>query len=85
MSIDPEGKLTPNAQLTGRLITLSWVEVLMLAGYLECGLGFAGPNHAFLIDLDYVTRGGKIPFVLGLDANTKPEAWLEIMWGQTIS
>ena len=53
----------------------------MLAGYLECSLGFAGPNHEFLMDLDYLTRGGKIPFVLGLDANTKPEAWLEIMWG----
>ena len=46
----------------------------MLAGYLECGL-------EFLMDLDYVTRGSKIPFVQGLDANTKPEAWLEIMWG----
>ena len=34
-ALDAEGRLTGNAQLTGRMITVSWVEVLILAGYLE--------------------------------------------------
>ena len=66
---NPEGTLTSNAQLTGRLVVLDWVEVLVLAGYLECGLGFAGSNQAFVTDLELTTRGGKHPFILGLDAN----------------
>ena len=37
-AIDPEGKLTGNAQLTGRLIVLASIEILFLAGYLESGL-----------------------------------------------
>ena len=55
----------------------------MLAGYLECGLGFAGANHEFIIELEFVTRGGDLLFLLGLDANTSPEAWKELMWGTT--
>ena len=57
-SHNPEGTLTHNAQLTGRLTRLDKIEVLMLAGYLECGLGFAGANHEFIIELEFVTRGG---------------------------
>ena len=53
----------------------------MLAGYLESGLGFSGSNHTFLMDLDYVTRGGKMPFILGIDANEEPSAWSGVGWG----
>ena len=55
---DAEGKLTANAQLTGRMLVLSNVEILSLAGYLESGLGFGGSNAIFLTDLDFITRGG---------------------------
>ena len=44
IATDAEGKLTANAQLTGRLLVLSDVEIIALAGYLECGLGFACAN-----------------------------------------
>ena len=81
-AIDAERTLTGNAQLTGRLLSLTWVELLVLAGYLESGLGFEGANHDFLLDLDFITRGGKVPFVLGLDANEIPEAWMSISWGE---
>ena len=81
-ALDAEGRLTGNAQLTGRMLVLKWIEILTLAGYLECGLGFAGPNYEFLTDLDYATRGGKVPFILGMDANAPPEAWDEIWWGE---
>jgi len=82
IAIDAEGKLTGNAQLTGRMLTLKWVEILLLSGYLESGLGFEGANHNFLIDLEFITRGGKVPFILGLDANEVPEAWLKVAWGE---
>ena len=71
-AIDIEGKLTDSAQLTGRMIVLSKIEILTLAGYLISGLGFSGTNKEFLIDVDFVTRGGKVPFILGLDANETP-------------
>ena len=85
IAIDAEGKLTGNAQLTGRMLTLKWVEILLLSGYLESGLGFEGANHNFLIDLEFITRGGKVPFILGLDANEVPDAWLKVAWGERIS
>ena len=64
------------------MVAIDDVEMLSLAGYLECGLGFGGPNHEFLIDLDYITRGGRTPFILALDANAPPEAWDGIAYGQ---
>ena len=82
---DAEGRTTPNAQITGRMMVLSGVEILALAGYLQCGLGFGGSNAVFLIEFDFITRGGKIPFILGIDANTPPEAWTEISWGSKFS
>ena len=63
------------------MLVLKWIEILTLAGYLECGIGFAGANYVFLTDLDYVTRGGKVPFILGMDANAPPNAWDAIWWG----
>ena len=58
-SYNPEGTLTHNAQLTGRLARLDTIDVLMLAGYLECVLGFAGANHDVIIELEFATRGGE--------------------------
>ena len=79
---NPEGKLTPNAQFTGRLLTLDWVGIRMLAGYLERSLGFVGTNHDFIVELEFVARGGNQPFILGLDANSKPEEWNGVRWGE---
>ena len=33
------------------------------------------------MELEFITRGGGVPFILGLDANKKPEEWDELMWG----
>ena len=81
IALDAEGKLTGNAQLTGRLLSLSWVEIFLPVGYVESSVGFEGANHNFLMDLDFITRGGKVPFILGIDANEIPEAWLKVSWG----
>ena len=34
------------------------------------------------MDMDFITRGGKVPFILGLDANVPPEAWDHVDWGE---
>ena len=41
------------------MLVMKWIEILTLAGYLECGSGFVGANYVFLTDLDYVARGGE--------------------------
>ena len=79
---NPEGTLTSNAQLTGRLLVLDWIEILCISGYLICDLGFAGANHDFTIELEFVTRGGKQPFILALDANSTPTKWDDRLWGE---
>ena len=71
---DQAGKLTPNAFVTGRLVTLQRVEVQFLAGYLEGG-GLNGSNLDMINEIDRSTRGGRDPFFWALDANVKPEAW----------
>ena len=48
---------------------LTKIEILAFAGYLISGLGFNGTNHDFLIDVDFMTRDGKVPLILALDAN----------------
>ena len=53
----------------------------MLAGYFEGGIGFTGTNLNVAIELEYATRGGKIPFILGIDANIPPEEWAAFPWG----
>ena len=65
----PEGTLTTNAQITGRLLVMDWIGILLLAGYLECGLGFAETNHDFITEFEFITRGGSSPFLLGLSAS----------------
>ena len=77
---DVEGRITDNAQLRGWMLTLSWIEILLLAGCLESGLGFTASNCEFIIDLEYATRGGKIHFILGMDANALPDEWENVWW-----
>ena len=77
---DAEGKLTSNAQLTGRMLVLSWLELLVLAGYLESRLGFTGSNYEFVAELEFLTRRGNVPFILAIDANEEPEAWNSLQW-----
>ena len=79
---DAEGKITSNAQVTGRMMVLSWLELLVLAGYLESGLGFTGSNYEFVVELEFLTRGGKVPFILAMYANAEPEAWDSLQWGE---
>ena len=63
------------------MITLSWVELLILASYFEEGIGFTGANLNVIIELEYSTRGSNIPFILGIDANIPPEEWSAFPWG----
>ena len=34
-----------------------------------------------IIDFEFITRGGKVPFILALDVNASPEAWAQFKWG----
>ena len=70
---DPEGRITKNAQLTGRVLVLKWIEIQILSAYLEVGLGFTAANYELITDLEFSTRGGANPFILGIDANALPE------------
>ena len=69
---DEQGKLTDNAFVTTRTLTLEHVEVQALAGYLQCG-GIQGENLQTLAEVDGITRGGRDLFFWGLDANVNPE------------
>ncbi len=69
---DDLGKTTPNAQLTGRLLVLHHFEIFTLAGYLIGGEAFSESNQKFFLDVGYITRGGRVPFICGLDGNKTP-------------
>ena len=73
-SSDPQGRLTPGSRLTGRSVTIDERDVLMLSGYFESGKDLhSGENRKLTMDIDYISRSGKRPFVLGADFNNKPE------------
>ena len=64
------------------MFVLCWLELLVLAGHLESGLGFKGANYELVVELEFLTRGGNVPFILGIDANEEPEAWDNLHWGE---
>ena len=76
--VDEEGTTKPNAQLAGHLLILHHLEILMLGGYLLGGEGFDDANQTILLDMDYITRGGRLLFILG---GGKDE-WSKAMWGE---
>ena len=78
---DVEGSTTSNPQLTGRSFYLQDIEIIAVGSYLEGVVGFSHANHKVLRDIDVITRGGKIPFLCGIDANKNKADWSEIMWG----
>ena len=59
----------------------SHVELRTLAAYLESESGFSKANQKVLRDIDFLSRGGRIPIICGVDANENNEAWDEVMWG----
>ena len=81
---DVEGRITTNPQLTGRSFSLQHIELLAFGGYLEGVVGFSHANHRVLRDIDFITRGGKIPFLCGIDANKNKADWKEVMWGEKL-
>ena len=51
-------------------------EILVLTGYFLAGGDLSSPiNREILLNIEDITRGGNIPFILGLDANFKPAKW----------
>ena len=60
---------------------LHHVEILTLAGYLIGGEAFSEFNQKFFLDVDYITRGGRVPFICGLDGNKTPAEWSNVKWG----
>ena len=49
---DMEGWVSQNAYLTGRLMILQYIEILLLAGYLECGSLSSENNRKLIVNLD---------------------------------
>ena len=78
---DELGKVTANAQLTGRMLILHKIEILTLAGYFVGGSVAQECNQKFLSDVDFITRGGRCPFICGIDGNKLKAEWDKIRWG----
>ena len=71
-----KGRLMEGGRLSGRTILLGGIEIIVLTAYLEHGSGLGSPtNRSVLYQIDYITRSGRRPFILGLDANVEPAAW----------
>ena len=70
---DETGVLCPNPRLAGRVIRVVGRETLLFAAYFEHSVGFRSDFNAKLMqDVCFLTRDGKLPFILGADFNFPP-------------
>ena len=81
---DDSGNFTPNPLLTGRLVSLSKVEILVGALYLEGKLKLTAANFLALSDLEAWVSGGRLPFIIGMDANMDASEWQQFWWGSRL-
>ena len=73
--LDADGKRGRHNDLGGRVTLLGNSEVIVLGAYFTCGLGLRGQNLDLLSEIEYVTRTGRSPFILGADFNMTPDEW----------
>ena len=76
--IDDSGLVNRGSRLAGRTIKIHDVEILVLAGYFQCGGNLDSPvNRHILQEVEDLTRGGEVPFILGADVNFPQTKWAE--------
>ena len=67
-STDQAGVLWPIPRLAGRVIRVKGREILLFTAYFEDSVGFRRDINANLMqDVCFLTRDGKLPFILGAD------------------
>ena len=70
---DETGVLCPNPRLAGRVIRVLGREIMLFTAYFEHSVGFRSDINATLMqDVRFLTRDGKLPFILGADFNFPP-------------
>ena len=75
---DEAGVLCTTPRLAGRVIRVMGMEILMTA-YFEHSIGFRSDINANLMqDLCFLTRDGKLPFILGGGFNFPPSLWQDL-------
>ncbi len=73
---DGSGLVNQGSRLAGRTIKIQGVEILVLAGYFQCGGDLDSPtNKNILQEIEDLTRGGEAPFILGADVNFSEDKW----------
>ena len=71
--------LCPNPRLAGRVIRVEGREILLFTAYFEHSVGFRSDINANLMqDVCFLTRDGKLPFILGADFNFPPSLWQDL-------
>ena len=76
---DEDGVLCPNPRLTGRVIRVMSREILLFTAYFEHSVGFRSHINANVMqDVCFLTRDGKLPFILGADFNFPPSLWQDL-------
>ena len=77
--IDEAGFLCPNPRLAGRVIRVMGREILLFTAFSEHSVGFRSDINANLMqDVCFLTRDGKLPFILGAGFNFPPNLWQDL-------
>ena len=71
--------LCTNPRLAGRVIRVEGRGILLFTAYFEHSVGFRSDINASLMqDVCFLTRDGKLPFILGADFNFPPSLWQDL-------
>ena len=82
VSTDQAGVLCSIPRLAGRVILVKGREILLFTAYFEDSVGFRRDINANLMqDVCFLTRDGKLPFILGADFSFSPNLW---QWRQSL-
>ena len=79
ISTDEAGVLCPSPRLAGRVIRVMCREILLRTAYFEHSVGFRSDINADLMhDVCFLTRDGRLQFILGADFNFPPCLWQDL-------
>ena len=79
MCTDEAGVLCPTRRLAGRVIRVMGREILLFTASFGHSVGFRSDINANLVqDVYFLTRDGKLPFILGADFNFPPSLWQDL-------
>ena len=76
---DEAGVLCPNPRLAGRVVRVKGRRFLMFTAYFQHFVAFRSDINANLMqDVCFLTRDGKLPFILGAPFNFPPSLWQDL-------